>query len=128
MADKDVYACALKLDNQGRMELFGEAGEMDRPEDPVSYMLVGLISCLALTAKSILDKMQVGYEKVVVDGKVYMADDKIRYGDRIECKMSLEGGPDFDDGQKARLAQLTKKYCTVSRTIENRPEITLAME
>lgn len=128
MASKDIYNYTLKIDKDGRTWMFNETGEIDRPENSISYMLVGLLSCMGLTAQSILEKMKIDYEKVVMNGLLYMVDEKIRYGNRIECSLSLEGGPELDGETKARIAQITKKYCTVSVTIEKNPEITLSMK
>lgn len=128
MANKDVYNHTVKIDKEGKTWLYNEGVEMDRPENPVGYLLVGLLSCMGLTAQSILGKMKIDYEKVVLNGLLYMVDEKIRYGNRITCTLSLEGGPVLDEETKARIAQISKKYCTVSVTIERNPEITLSME
>ncbi len=128
MANKDVYNYTLKIDKDGSTRIFNETGELDKPENPVGYLLVGLLSCLGLTAQSILGKMQIGYEKIVMNALLYMVDEKIRYGNRIKCTLSLEGAPELDADTKARIVQITKKYCTVSVTIEKNPEITLSME
>lgn len=128
MASKDLYSYTLKIAKDGSTWMYNETGEIDRPENSISYMLVGLLSCMGLTAQSILEKMKIDYEKVVMNGLLYMVDEKIRYGNRIECSLSLEGGPELDSETKARIAQITKKYCTVSVTIEKHPDITLSME
>lgn len=128
MANKDVYDYTLKLDKQGNDELFNETGKMQSPENSISYLLVGVLSCMGHTAISILDKMRINYEKIIMSGKLYMVGEKIRYGNRIDCNMILEGGPDLDDATRDRIAQITKKYCTVSVTIANNPEITLSMK
>ena len=128
MASKDVYNYTLKIGKDGRTWMFNETGEIQTPENSISYLLVGLLSCMGLTAQSILEKMKIDYEKVVMNGLLYMVDEKIRYGNRINCTLSLEGGPDLDAETKARIAQITKKYCTVSVTIEKNPEVALSME
>ncbi|HNV35077.1 MAG TPA: OsmC family protein [Bacillota bacterium] len=128
MANKDLYVYTVKMDNDGNMEIFNETGKVETPENPICYLLVGLIACMASTARAILAKMRIDYEKLVVGGKLYMVDEKIRYGDRIECNMSLEGSELVDPATKKRIAEITEKYCTVSVTIKNNPKITLSME
>lgn len=128
MANKDVYNYTVKIGSDGSSEMYNEAGRLNYPENSISYLLVGVLSCMANTAVAMLEKMKIEYEKVVLSGKLYMVDEKIRYGNRIECEMSLEGGPELADDVKERLAQLTKKYCTVSVTISSNPEITLSMK
>lgn len=128
MANKDVYNYTVKFDKDGSTEMFNETGKLNYPENSVSYLLVGLLSCMARTAVAMLEKMKIEYDKVVLSGKLYMVDEKPRYGNRIECEMSLEGGPELAEDVKERLAQLTKKYCTVSVTIANNPEIILSMK
>jgi len=128
LAEMDVYEYTLRINKEGLARIYNEAGELDRPEESVGYLLVGILSCMGLTCRSILEKMKIEYSKIVMNGKVHMVDDNIRYVNRIECKLSLEGGPELEAGVKARIAQLTKKYCTVSVTIDRHPEITLVME
>lgn len=128
MADLDVYDYTLKIDKAGFARIYNAEVELDRPEESVGYLLVGILSCMGLTCRSILEKMKIEYGKIVMNGKVHMVDDNIRYGNRIECKLSLEGGPELEADVKTRIAQLTKKYCTVSVTIDRHPEITLVME
>jgi uncharacterized OsmC-like protein len=128
MGNKNTYNYTIKLDKEDHMEIYNEEGKLDSPENSIAYLLVGLLSCMSLTAKSMLQKMQINYEKIIVEGKLSMVDVPIRHGSKIECKMSLEGGPVLLQETKERLAQLTKKYCTVSVTIESHPEMTLVME
>ncbi len=128
MANKDVYNHTVKIDKDGKTWLYDEGVEMEKPGGPVSYLLVGLLSCMGLTAQAILGKMKIDYEKVVMNGLLYMVDEKIRYGNKIKCTLSLEGAPELDEETKTRIAQISKKYCTVSVTIERNPEITLSME
>jgi uncharacterized OsmC-like protein len=128
MSNKDLYFYTLKMDKESHTKIFNETGEVNCPENSVAYLLVGLLSCMASTAKSILEKMKIDYELIVISGKLYMVDEKIRYSNKIECSLSLEGGPELPAETKERLAQITKKYCTVSVTIQKNPEITLVME
>lgn len=128
MANKDLYVYTVKVDKDGNTEMYDETGKVDAPENWVCYLLVGLIGCMAGTAQSVLSKMRIDYEKVVVNGKLYMVDGKIRYSDRIDCSMSLEGSELLDPGTKERIAEITEKYCTVSVTIKSNPKITLTME
>lgn len=124
----DVYDYTLKIDKSGHARIFKEEQELDSPEESVGYLLVGILSCMGLTCRSILEKMKIEYSMIIMNGKVHMVDDNIRYGNRIECKLSLEEGPELGVDVKERIAQLTKKYCTVSQTIDRHPEITLVME
>ena len=128
MANKDVYNHTVKIDKDGKTWLYDEGVEMEKPGGPVGYLLIGLLTCMGLTAQAILGKMKIDYEKVVMNGLLYMVDEKIRYGNRIKCTLSLEGAPELDEETKTRIAQISKKYCTVSVTIERNPEITLSME
>jgi uncharacterized OsmC-like protein len=110
------------------MRFSNETGELDKPENCMSYMLVGILGCMALTARPILEKMRIECDAVIAKGKLYMVDEAVRYGNRIECTLGLENGPELDAETKARIAELTKKHCSVSVTIAKNPEITLAME
>jgi uncharacterized OsmC-like protein len=125
---KPVYDYTLRLDKAGNTTIANETGALDKPENSISYMLVGLISCIAITVKPILEKMRIECDAVVVHGLLYMVDDTPRYSDRIECSMSLENGPEMTDEIRDRVAELTKKYCSVSVTIAKNPKITLAMK
>lgn len=125
---KNLYDYTLRLDKAGVTTIANETGALDKPENSISYMLVGLISCIAITLKPILEKMRIECDAIVVHGELYMVQAEPRYSDRIDCSVSLENGPELTDDMKARIAELTKKYCSVSVTIAKNPKITLAMK
>ncbi len=125
---KNLYDYTLRLDKAGNTTIANETGALDKPENSISYMLVGLISCIAITLKPILEKMRIECDAIVVHGELYMVQAEPRYSDRIDCSVSLENGPELTDDMKARIAELTKKYCSVSVTIAKNPKITLAMK
>lgn len=125
---KNVYDYTVRLDKDGNSRFFNEAGEVDKPENSISYLLVGLINCTALTLKPILEKMRIECDAISVNGKLYMVDDKVRYSDRIDCTIKLENAAELTEEQKARLAELTKKHCSVSVTIQKNPTMTLRLE
>jgi uncharacterized OsmC-like protein len=125
---KNLYDYTLRLDKAGVTTIANETGALDKPENSISYMLVGLISCIAITLKPILEKMRIECDAIVVHGELYMVQAEPRYSDRIDCSVSLENGPELTDDMKARIAELTKKYCSVSVTIAKNPKITLAVK
>lgn len=125
---KEVYDYTIRIDNAGNTTIANETGALDKPENSISYMLVGLISCIAITLKPILEKMRIECDAIAVHGKLFMVDEKPRYSDRIECSVSLENGPELTAEMKDRIAELTKKYCSVSVTIAKNPKITLVLE
>lgn len=124
---KNLYDYTIRIDRHGGTTISNEAGILDKPENSISYMLVGLISCVAITLKPILEKMKIDCDAVSVNGKLYMVEDTPRYSDRIDCSVSLENGPELNEEMKCRLAELTKKYCSVSVTIAKNPKITLVI-
>ena len=124
---KNLYDYTIRIGKSGDTTIMNETGVLDKPENSISYMLVGLISCAAITLKPILEKMKIDCDAVSVNGKLYMVDDTPRYSDRIECTVSLENGPEMNDEMKERLAELTKKYCSVSVTIAKNPKISLKL-
>jgi uncharacterized OsmC-like protein len=127
MARKDVYEYTLRLDSVDTISFANEEGPLEKPENSISYMLVGILSCMAITVKPILEKMRIGCDAVSVNGKLYMVNAAVRYSDRIECTMRLENAPQLDADTQQRIIELTKKHCSVSVTIANNPSITLAM-
>lgn len=124
---KNLYDYTIRIDRHGGTTISNETGILDKPENSISYMLVGLISCVAITLKPILEKMKIDCDAVSVNGKLYMVEDTPRYSDRIDCSVSLENGPELNEEMKCRLAELTKKYCSVSVTIAKNPKITLVI-
>jgi len=122
---KNIYDYTVRLDRLSCMSIANETGPVEKPENPISYLLVGVLSCIAITAKQVLEKMRVEFEAVSVNGLLYMVDDKVRYSDRIECSMTVEGGPCQTEEAKERLAEIVKKHCSVSVTIAKNPSIKL---
>lgn len=128
MARKEVYEYTLWLDSKDEISFENEEGPLEKPENSISYVLVGILSCIAITAKAIAAKMRLSCDGIVVNGKLYMVDGEVRYSDRIACSMKLQNGPKMSEEARLRLIELTKKHCSVSLTIDSHPKITLAME
>ncbi len=127
MAKKSVYEYTVRVDRSGDFRFSNETGALERPENCISYLLVGVLGCMGITANSIIEKMRIDCDAVIVHGRVHMADEAVRYGERIECDMRLENGPELAAEAKERIVDLTKKHCSVSVTIAKNPGMTLTM-
>ena len=46
---------------------------------------VGCLSCMGLTCRSILEKMKIEYGKIIMNGKVHMVINNVRYGNRMSA-------------------------------------------
>ncbi len=128
MASKNLYEYTLRIDKSEKIRFSNETGEIDKPENCISYLLVGILGCMAITARMILAKMRIDNDAVIVKGKLYMIDEAVRYSDRIDCSMSVESTPTLTEEVKERVVELIKKNCSVSVTIAKNPDITLKME
>ncbi len=128
MGKKDLYEYTLRIDNSEKISFSNETGELEKPENCISYLLVGILGCMAITARTILAKMRIENDGVIVKGRLYMVNEAVRYSDRIECSMSIENTPTLTGEAKERIVDLVKKNCSVSVTIAKNPDITLKME
>lgn len=128
MAKKNLYEYSLRVDTAGDFRFSNETGELQKPENCISYLHVGVLGCMGLTARGLLEKMRIPYTGVVVEGRLTMVEGEVRYAGSIECSLRVEGAPEMSAEQKARLVDLTKKHCSVSVTIANNPKITLGMD
>jgi uncharacterized OsmC-like protein len=125
---KNLYEYTLRYDKTENMCFSNEAGELEKPENSISYLLVGILGCMAATARLILKKMRIDNDAVIIKGRLYMLDETVRYSNRIECTMSLENAPTIAEDVKKRIVEMTEKNCTVSVTIANNPNITLTID
>jgi len=125
LANKNVYDYTVRIDKTGFWTIANETGPVEKPENPMSYVLVGIVACIAVTAKPILEKMRIDFTEVVVNGKLFMVDDLVRFSDRVECTMQIEGSSTLSEETKGRIAEITKRNCSVSVTIARNPKISL---
>ncbi len=100
----------------------------------VEIMLAGWLSCAGVTMAAVANSMKVNIESGTVtaigtiDFRGTLAVDRDAPIGLTKLELRFDVKTDADDEAKAKLLQLTERYCVVHQTLLNAPEITASYE
>lgn len=78
-------------------------------------VLGGLSHCLFATLESIIDKMQISYDKVDLDITGIKNDEKVALLETVEVKVTAKGAEDEAKFEKA--FEIATRYCSTYQTL-----------
>lgn len=99
------------------------AGSMN----PAELLTAAVVGCTGKTMYALMDKMKISHEGFTITGLARKAGEKPTWIRSFSVDASLHGAK-VSDAQRARLLELTEKYCLLAQTLKRGADVTLTFD
>lgn len=103
----------------GRLNISGNEAEGFRP---FQLIVSGLVGCSALVFRRILEKQRLSFEEFIIETDLVRNEAEANKIEKISLTFKIKG-ENLDEKKLKRNLELSRKYCSMVRSVEDSIEI-----
>lgn len=94
---------------------------------PFQLLVSSIVGCSALVFRRILEKQRTKFEEIVIEAEVERAEEEANKITKISLTFKIKG-EDLDEKRLQRSLDLSRKHCSMVRSVEDSIEIVENLE
>jgi uncharacterized OsmC-like protein len=114
--------------NDGSYHLLDDSGNPQAGNmNPAEILTAAVVGCTGKTMHALMNKMKISHDGFAITGLARKTVEKPVRIHSVSVDVSLHGAG-LSDAQRARLLELTEKYCLVAQTLKRGADVTLTFD